>query len=186
MSVTLEEIIRHKRLEVDEAMKATPPGLSSESARRFCRTLRLGHQWSWTNGFVIAEARKKSTAGMLRDPPSCSHSLTIRECRAVAISASRIPATSVNPRYLAGCPHHVAAVLPRISSLIHGDLGITTMGADAVLLIAEVPKGRYWTACSRYELDDALVEVHDMESCRLQRHIGFPIGIRCSMWRNLK
>ena len=73
MSVTLEEIIRHKRREVDEAMKATPIEAFRERireappARNFFGSVANGRGPSGFN--VIAEVKERSpSAGTLRDP----------------------------------------------------------------------------------------------------------------------
>tara|TARA_B100001059_G_scaffold157246_1_gene156802 strand:+ start:21761 stop:22582 length:822 start_codon:yes stop_codon:yes gene_type:complete len=187
MSVTLEEIIRHKRREVDDAMKVTPLDVFRERigeappARNFFGSVANGRGPSGFN--VIAEVKERSpSAGTLRDPyDPAGIALQYENAGAVAISCL------TDSNYFGGTPDHLQNVRDAVSlPVLRKDFIVDPwqiwesrlMGADAVLLIAEVLSEGEILDCMilAHELDmTALVEVHDMESLlRLQRHIGFP------------
>ena len=187
MSVTLEEIIRHKRREVDDAMKVTPLDVFRERigdappARNFFGSVANGRGPSGFN--VIAEVKERSpSAGVLRDPyDPAGIALQYENAGAVAISCL------TDSNYFGGTPDHLQNVRDAVSlPVLRKDFIVDPwqiwesrlMGADAVLLIAEVLSEGEILDCMilAHELDmTALVEVHDMESLlRLQRHIGFP------------
>lgn len=187
MSVTLEEIIRHKRREVDEAKQVTPLDAFRERignappARNFFGSVANGRGPGGFN--VIAEVKERSpSAGVLRDPyDPAAIAVQYENAGAVAISCL------TDAAYFGGTPDHLQKVREAVSlPVLRKDFIVDPwqiwesrdMGADAVLLIAEVLSEGEILDCMilAHELDmTALVEVHDMESLlRVQRHIGFP------------
>ncbi|MDG2422793.1 MAG: indole-3-glycerol phosphate synthase TrpC [Phycisphaerales bacterium] len=187
MPPTLEEIVQHKRREVAEAKESTSLEALRESvasaspARNFFGAVANGRGPGGIN--VIAEVKAMSpSAGKLRDPyDPAGIALQYENAGAVAISCL------TDATFFGGSPEHLKQVRDAVNlPVLRKDFIIDpwqvwearAMGADAILLIAEVlSEGQVLDMMIlAHELNmTALVEVHEMESLlRMRRHIGFP------------
>ena len=185
MAISLEDIIIHKRREIAEARDVTSLEALKEQAsgvppaRNFFGAVANGRGPGGIN--VIAEVKAKSpSAGPLREPyDPAGIALQYENAGAVAISCL----TDVH--FFGGCPEHLKLVREAVSlPVLRKDFIVDpwqvwearVMGADAILLIAEVlSEGEILDLMIlAHELDmTALVEVHDIESLlRIKRHIG--------------
>ena len=187
MTISLDEIIIHKRREIAEAREATSLESLREQtaevapARNFFGAVANGRGPGGIN--VIAEVKAKSpSAGPLREPyDPAGIALQYENAGAMAISCL------TDSHFFGGCPEHLQQVREAVAlPVLRKDFIVDpwqvwearVMGADAILLIAEVlSEGEILDLMIlAHELDmTALVEIHDIESLlRMQRHIGFP------------
>lgn len=167
----LDEILEHKRVEVEEARRCVPARRMRELARQL-GDVRRGFRDALAKGpapRVVAEIKFRSpSAGEIRgdlDPAACAR--IYREAGAAALSVL------TDERFFGGRVEYVrtardAAPLP----VLRKDFVIdpyqideaAAAGADAVLLIAAALSERDLADLRRYATDlalDVLVEVHD-------------------------
>ena len=187
MSITLKEIIAHKRGEVDLAIEERPllsvkeSALSAQPPRNFFGAVVNGHTRGSTS--VIAEVKRKSpSAGVIRDDFDAGAIATAYEkAGAAAISCL------TDKHFFGGKLEYIKEIRYVISlPVLRKDFIIDeyqiwesrASGADAVLLIAEVlSEGQlmdYMILAHELRMT-SLVEAHSLdELLKIQGHIGFP------------
>lgn len=190
--VTLEEIVEHKRREVEEAKARTPLAALKERIKELGRPRNffqavVKHE-NRGHISVIAEIKRRSpSAGWLREEYKPDDFDPVAVARRYHANGASAISCLTDRAFFAGDPSYVHAIRDAVPlPVLRKDFIVDpwqvwetrAIGADAVLLIAECLKEAELIdlmILARELQLTALVEVHDMDSLlRVRPHVGFP------------
>lgn len=190
--VTLDEIVEHKRREVEEAKARTPLEALQERIKELGRPRNffqavVKHE-NRGHISVIAEIKRKSpSAGWIREEYKRDDFDPVPIARRYHANGAAAISCLTDRTFFAGNPDYIHAIRDAVPlPVLRKDFIIDpwqvwetrAMGADAVLLIAECLKEAEMIdlmILARELQLTALVEVHDMDNLlRVRPHVGFP------------